>query len=37
MNVQEKLSAPLRGAEHYNQIDPSPNVRKNLDTTFSVG
>jgi hypothetical protein len=33
MNVHEKLSAPLRGAEHYNQIDPSPNVRKSLDTT----
>jgi hypothetical protein len=34
MNVHEKLSAPLRGAEHYNQIDPSANVRKTLDTTF---
>jgi hypothetical protein len=35
MNVHEKLSAPLRGAEHYNQIDPSPNVRKSLDTTIT--
>jgi hypothetical protein len=34
MNASEKLSAPLRGAEHYNQIDPSTNVRKTLDTTF---
>jgi len=34
MNVHEKLSAPLRGAEHYNQIDASSNVRKTLDTTF---
>jgi hypothetical protein len=33
MNASEKLSAPLRGAEHYNQIDPSTNVRKTLDTT----
>jgi len=33
MNAHEKTSAPLRGAEHYNQIDPSPNVRKSLDTT----
>ena len=35
MNVYEKLSAPLRGAEHYNQIEPSANVRKSLDTTGS--
>ena len=35
MNVHEKLSAPLRGAEHYNQIDPSTNVRKKLDTTYA--
>jgi hypothetical protein len=34
MNASEKLSAPLRGAEHYNQIDPSTNVRKTLDTTI---
>jgi hypothetical protein len=33
MNVHEKLSAPLRGAEHYNQVAPSTNVRKSLDTT----
>jgi hypothetical protein len=33
MNASAKLSAPLRGAEHYNQIDPSANVRKTLDTT----
>jgi hypothetical protein len=33
MNDHQKLSAPLRGAEHYNQIEPSPNVRKTLDTT----
>jgi hypothetical protein len=33
MNASEKRSAPLRGAEHYNQIDPSANVRKTLDTT----
>jgi hypothetical protein len=37
MNVHEKLSAPLRGAEHYNQIDPSANVRKTLDTTVPKG
>ena len=36
MNASEKLSAPLRGAEHYNQIDPSTNVRKTLDTTMEV-
>jgi predicted TIM-barrel fold metal-dependent hydrolase len=36
MNASEKLSAPLRGAEHYNQIDPSTNVRKTLDTTKSA-
>jgi hypothetical protein len=35
MNAHEKTSAPRRGAEHYNQIDPSPNVRKSLDTTPS--
>jgi hypothetical protein len=35
MNAHEKTSAPLRGAEHYNQIDPSPNVRKSLDTTVA--
>jgi hypothetical protein len=29
----EKLSAPRRGEEHYNQIDPSINVRKALDAT----
>jgi len=34
MNTSAKLSAPLRGAEHYNQIDASANVRKTLDTTF---
>jgi hypothetical protein len=28
MNVHEKLSAPLRGAEHYNQIDPSAMCEK---------
>jgi len=33
MNDHQKLSAPLRGAEHYNQIEPSSNVRKTLDTT----
>jgi hypothetical protein len=36
MNASAKLSAPLRGAEHYNQIDPSANVRKTLDTTASI-
>jgi hypothetical protein len=36
MNDHEKLSAPLRGAEHYNQIEPSANVRKSLDTTIRV-
>ena len=36
MNDHQKLSAPLRGAEHYNQIEPSSNVRKTLDTTIAV-
>jgi hypothetical protein len=33
MNVHVKLSAPQRGAEHYNQVPPASKVRKSLDTT----
>jgi hypothetical protein len=30
----ENFRLPYREPKHHNQIDPHPNVRKNLDTTF---
>jgi hypothetical protein len=37
MNARASFRLPLRGAEHYNKIDPSANVRKTLDTTIEPG